>query len=363
LTVNYQILIDIMDKPQLKPPNPAPMYVLLVFAVCLCAVFFWVGTVIVRLWFYKGALGPAPEKFLIIPLHRKQKNSQRRATQNNNRVTVFPKVAHVSPSHSNPFSDEHEIPVSKPFFTTIPMISTQDTSEDYDDSFAKDFENSTRVCKFIAEDRCISRLPAFEQDDCGDGSEFPDVPYATNPIEAVPSRGLGGTMTCLQLGLRKVTSMGKWLTVDNSYIDLHEARTSLLYRKRTECVQVQRDGEAACEELMDQVVQHLCIKYSDHFITKPKNARRHIRNEVASEEISLARPFEYQPLEICARLAIEDFNIFVKDEFTLQWYLYAHIHSPRSPHILTTSPDKQAQPSSQLAGPCALKWANLFPPS
>jgi hypothetical protein len=275
----------------------------------------------VRLLFYKGALGPAPERFIIIPLHRKQKSGQRRATQSNNRITLFPDIAHVSHPHSNPFSDEHETPQSKPYFTTIPTINIQVTDKDCDDSFANDFENPAGVRRCVAEERCISRLPAFDQDDCGDGSEFPDVPFATNPIEALPSRGLGSTMTYLQLGLHKVPNTGKWLTIDNSYIELHEARTSLLERKRAECVQVQCEGEVACGELMDQVVQHLCVNYPDHFTTKSKNTRRHIRNEIASEDISLARPFEYQPLEICARLAIEDFNIFTKDEFTLQWYL------------------------------------------
>jgi hypothetical protein len=310
-----------MEKTQFKAPNPAPMYILLVFVICFCAFFFWVGTVCVRLWFYKGALGPAPEKFVIIPLHRKQKSSQRPTTHSNHRVTIFPEAAPLADSHSNPFSDEYEIPEAKPYFTTISTINIQDPDQDYDDDFSYDFEDPAQARRFVAEERRISRLPAFDQDDCGNGSEFPDLPYAINPVEAVPSHGLGGTMTYLQLGLRKVPSMGKWLTVDNSYIELHEARTSLLDKKQIECLQVQRDGEDACEELMDQVVQHMCVKYPDHFSTKLKNKRRHIRNEIAREKISLARPFTYHPLEICARLAIEDFNVFVKDDFTLQWYL------------------------------------------
>ena len=37
--------------------------------------------------------------------------------------------------------------------------------------------------KQIKEARRISRLPAFLQDDCGDASEFPDVPYGIRMTE------------------------------------------------------------------------------------------------------------------------------------------------------------------------------------
>jgi hypothetical protein len=236
-------------------------------------------------------------------------------------MTVFPEVAHLAGPHSNPFSDEYEIPESKPYFTTIPAVTIEDADNNFDDRLPNDFENPTRARAYVTEQLHISRLPALTQDDCGDGSEFDYIPYAINPVESQPSRGLGGTMTYLQLGLRKVNSMGQWLTVDNSYIELHEARTALLDRKQPECVQVRFDGEDACEELMDQIVQHLCVKYPDHFNTKIKNGRRFIRNELSSEDISLARPFPYRPIEICARLAVEDFSIFVRNDFTRQWYL------------------------------------------
>jgi hypothetical protein len=312
-----------MDKAGFGAPFPAPLYVLLVLAICLCVFLFWIGTVCVRLWFYQGALGPAPQKFLIIPHHRKQKSSQRSATQSNNRITVLPEVAHLAGPHSTPFSDsdEYEIPESKPYFTTIPAVTIEDRDNNFDDSFANDFENPARARAYVTEQLRISLLPALTQDDCGDGSEFDYIPYATNPVESHPSQGLGGTMTYLQLGLRKMNSMGQWLTIDNSYVELHEARTALLDRKRPECVQVRLEGEEACEELMDQIVEHLCVRYPDHFNTKIKNGRRSIRNELSSEDISLARPFPYHPIEICARLAIEDFSIFVRNEFTRQWYL------------------------------------------
>ncbi|KAF1914518.1 hypothetical protein BDU57DRAFT_596475 [Ampelomyces quisqualis] len=309
-----------------KAPNPAPMYVLLVFSICLCVFFFWIGTVLVRLWFYKGALGPTPEKYLIIPHHRKTKSQlHHRITQSNKRGTVFPQVAHLADNPKDPFSDAHAIPDSKPYFTTIPAITVNglDVENDYDDTFTTDLEDPARIQRYIAEECRISRLPAFDQDDCGDGTDFPEVPYATNPIEPQPSRGLEGTSTYLQLGLQKVNNMSQWLKIDNTYVELHEARASLLDCKASACVQVGRDGEAACEELLDVVVRHLCRHFPDRFSITMKHRRSHVRNELTGQEYALVKPFECHPLEICARLAIEDFSVWVQDEFTLQWYLQA----------------------------------------
>lgn len=236
-------------------------------------------------------------------------------------MTVFPEVAHVADTRTNLLPIIPEESVSRPRFTTIPAIRVQDPDGDYENSFAEEYEDPERVRRYVAEENRISRLPAFDQDDCGDGSEFAEVPYANRPIEALPQTGLGGRKSYLQLGLLKATSMAKWLTIDNSYIELHEARNSLLERQRGDCVQLKRDGEAACEELMEQVVRHLCIRYSDHFGTKTKHRRKHVRNELASTEYALVRPFDCHPLELCVRLAIEDFSIFAKDDFTRQWYL------------------------------------------
>jgi len=47
-------------------PDPKPLYMLLIFTIGICSYFFFLGTAAVRLWFYKGALGPEPEKFIVI---------------------------------------------------------------------------------------------------------------------------------------------------------------------------------------------------------------------------------------------------------------------------------------------------------
>jgi hypothetical protein len=316
------------QNPQHEAPIPTPLYILLAISIGLCAFCFWIGTVCVRLWYYKGALGPLPQRFVIIPHHRKKKLQQQQlAAHNNNRNTVFP-FDHIPETPSNPFSDEFATPESLPYFTTIPAIKVEDTNDDdFDDAFADDFEDPAQVRKYIAEERRISRLPAFDQDDCGDGSEFTDVPYASKPIEKSRPSLLSETKTYLELRLGKVTDLTKWLTIDNSYIEQHETRTLLLDRHHAQCIQIQTDGEAACEELLEEVVLHLCTHHPDIFTTIIKHRRKHIRNELIGEEYCIARPFEYHPLELCARLAAEDFCVFVRNEFTMRWYLYVPLPS------------------------------------
>ncbi|KAH4225140.1 hypothetical protein HBI06_024450 [Parastagonospora nodorum] len=317
-----------------KASVPVPLYVLLFIVIGLCAWSFWIGTVCVRLWFYKGALGPVPEMFIIIPHHRKEKepaqaqslppptikngrNTVFPTVAHLNCNTVFPAVAHLATKPTNPFSDDHAVPDASEEWRTIPKITIEDSDEPFDNAIAQEYADPARVRKFLAEERRISRLPTFDQDDCGDGSEFPEVPYAIAPVEP------WAALTYRQLGLQKVNNTSAWLTINNSYIEHHEARMSLLERKQADCVQVRHDGEAACEELADLVVQHLCKAHPDHFTAKLKGRRRHVRNELASKEYALVRPFDCHPLGLCARLAVEDFCIWRRGEFTLGWYLQA----------------------------------------
>lgn len=336
-----------------NPPISPPLCILLALAIGICIYSFWFGFTLVRLWYYGGALGPEPEKFIIIPHHRKKKILQhpqavttsaafhdKRATmfpaiaEVNKRATMFPHITDVNKPATalssvgkrpttNLFSDDHAIPDSHPKPIVIPTIHVEDVDEIDDSGVNKyeDFEDPIQVRKYVAEERRISRLPAFDQDDCGDGSEFPDIPFASAPVEARRTQGLESTKTYLDLGLSKVTHLSNWLTVDNKYFEMHEARVSILTKNRKDCIHVHTDGEAACEELLNQIVQHLCQKYSQSFSTKVRNRRNHVINDLMGEEYSIVRPFEHHPLELCARLAVEDFNIFSKNEFTQGWYL------------------------------------------
>ncbi|KAL1651520.1 hypothetical protein SLS61_005472 [Didymella pomorum] len=147
------------------------------------------------------------------------------------------------------------------------------------------------------------------QDDCGDGSDFPDVPFASIPVEkkqqtlTPPGLNRRPSAKYKSVGLKKI-GLKEWLIMDKMYKGVHSARDYLLTKKNAECV-----------------VKVLVAKYPECFSIKKVNRRKHIRNEITKEEWSLVRPFDCHPLEVCARLAMEDFNILVKGGFTQQHYL------------------------------------------
>lgn len=293
-----------MTKHPYDDPNLVPMYFLLLFAVLLCAYFGWLGSIAIRLSFYKGALAPEPERFVILPAYLRDRSPQR---GHHRRVTAFPLPA----PPKSPARDLVRL-------SRAPRVNITDVN-------ANELPDP-EIRAFFAEQQRISRLPAFVQDDCGDGSEFPDVPFATTPVEVKQSTLIPQgvcrrpSTNYKSLGLEKL-NQSEWLMVDNTYKDFHLARDFLLSKKNIECIQIKRDGEAACEELLQEIVKFLVTRYPKSFSIKTANRRRYVRNEITQEEWSLVRPFDCHPLEVCARLATEDFNILLKGEFTQQYYL------------------------------------------
>ncbi|KAH7109839.1 hypothetical protein B0J11DRAFT_448750 [Dendryphion nanum] len=175
------------------------------------------------------------------------------------------------------------------------------------------------------EQRRISRLPTFEQDDCGDGRNFPEVPYVgIEHLKPLPLRRFRpDPPVYMAMGLRKLDAK-EWLSIDQSYTTFHEARAELLAEMREECIQVTQEGEEACVELMQEVVEFLLKRYPEHFqIHDCGFGRKKIENRITGEEFDLQRPWTCYPLEMCARLAMEDFNILHKGAFTGEHYLTA----------------------------------------
>lgn len=305
------------------------MLFLLALSILLCIWTFWIGTVCVRAWFYKGALGPEFEKFIIIPKHRKHR-TQRLASSTtharvqppagaaSDRATVFPYVA-------------SELESVKPFTDTAFPVPDEASGlgvgvtivEDADAEAGVESAEETAM-KYLAEERRISRLPAFEQDDCGDGSQFPGVFVATDPTPRAGRRiqmsALQRTKDYLALGLKMVDE-GEWLVVEGNYFEMWEARMGLLRERAAECVGVSGEGEAGCEELMEHVVDALARRHPGYFSVKRKNGKNSIRCELTGEEYSLARPYDLTPIEVCARLCVDDFAVFARDNFTRSWYL------------------------------------------
>ncbi|KAF2469864.1 uncharacterized protein BDR25DRAFT_370514, partial [Lindgomyces ingoldianus] len=184
-----------------------------------------------------------------------------------------------------------------------------------------------------AEQARIARLPTFEQDDCGDGRNFPDIPYADEELVArslaMPEEETyprprfrenpGDYMT---LGLRKL-GMEEWLIVDETYREFYNAKKYLLETKQAEVIKVLPEAEDACKELMQEVVGFWLDKYPKYYDVVKRAGVRKIRNKVVKEELRLDPPYDVHLLEMCARLAMEDFNILRKSEFSGMHYLIA----------------------------------------
>ena len=227
-----------MEKYPYDYSDPVPIYILFVFAVLLCAYFAWLGSVAVRLYSYKGALAPEPKRSVILPAYLRDRSPQ---CSHNRRVTAFS-------IPMPPKSSAHELAQISQFTrVNVANVNENDLLD-------------PEIRTFFAEQQRISRLTAFVQDDCGDGSDFPDVPFAITPVETkqqtLAPPALERTLTAKYGSVSlKMLTQNEWLTIDNTYTKMHKVRDYLLTKKNVECIQVKRDGENACEELLRKV-QH-----------------------------------------------------------------------------------------------------------
>ena len=104
-----------------------------------------------------------------------------------------------------------------------------------------------------------------------------------------------------------------WLVIDDQYFEQHNIRTKLLECTKPMVLQCRPSSEAACVEALGLVADFLIKKHPDEF------RRCRISPELDSVEIvrtgeifKVGAPFyTMEPLEIAARLAIEDFSIFM----------------------------------------------------
>ncbi|KAH9870025.1 hypothetical protein J1614_006947 [Plenodomus biglobosus] len=334
-----------MASPMLSPTrvpdaaDPRPIYILLAFAVLLNAYFFFLGTVCVRLWFYKGSLGPEPEKFIILRKGHKERyriSVTPGASESKQEITtsVTRPNRHSTPcaSAARPQDSDYDISrIQKSNQILDPTVFTPHPKLNIHDPTSHTNLTSPTLLAYIKEEQRISRLPTFVQDDCGDGSDFPNVAIANTPIEeashpftitSAPDTQASTNTNSQDATIRALglvpTPATDWLLLDNEYIPQHTARTALLATQHADCIQTTREGEAACEELLEEVVGFLVSRYPQHFCVRMKGTRRHVQNEVTGEEFALGRP---GALEVVARLCGEDFLVWGRGEFTRGWYL------------------------------------------
>ena len=119
----------------------------------------------------------------------------------------------------------------------------------------------------------------------------------------------------MNMDLRK-SNLDEWLVVDEKYAVLHSIRSKLLDDENCRVIQCLPGSEAACAEVLDLVVEFLIQKFPEKFKAHFSFSEIKAVEIIATNEIFRVKaPFNrLQPLEIAARLAMEDFNILIQRE-------------------------------------------------
>ena len=108
----------------------------------------------------------------------------------------------------------------------------------------------------------------------------------------------------------------KWLTVDDNYLLEHEVRSRLLKEKKNSVFGCSPKSRAACEEALQVILGNLLLNYPEVF-KRFKNASNVdcVENVLTAEKFEIQAPYGgMEPLEIAARLAMEDFNIILMND-------------------------------------------------
>jgi len=116
------------------------------------------------------------------------------------------------------------------------------------------------------------------------------------------------------MGLRKLDAEN-WLTIDKNYLSEHRIRDNLLRNERENVYQCLPESEAACKELMEEVVDFLCERYPTLFEKKSYFFGSQVHNKKTGEKYYFGgRHSSMEPLEIAARLAMEDLSVLMRND-------------------------------------------------
>jgi hypothetical protein len=124
-----------------------------------------------------------------------------------------------------------------------------------------------------------------------------------------------GSSSKMNMGLKRLDK-SNWLSIDKHYYSENRIRASQLDNNRSSVLQCLPGSEIACAEVLDLVSTFLTNRYPDSFTISAtgngETQEKRITNHLTGESFSLSN--NAAPLETAARLAMEDFNILVKDE-------------------------------------------------
>ncbi|KAG9236954.1 hypothetical protein BJ875DRAFT_354842, partial [Amylocarpus encephaloides] len=123
------------------------------------------------------------------------------------------------------------------------------------------------------------------------------------------------------MGLKRL-EVDNWLTIDSQYYNEHTIRNSLLITRHAQVVQCLRGSEQACHEVLELVTTFMSQRFPDDFTIVQTSHGPVIRNHITNENFHIGADCP-NPLEVAARLAMEDFNVLMKHTETGQYHLMA----------------------------------------
>ena len=143
------------------------------------------------------------------------------------------------------------------------------------------------------------------------------LPASLQPFQLPPLKLR--TSCRMAMGLKRLDE-SNWLTIDSSYHSEHTFRARLLQHSRPNVLQCLPGTEVACYEVLDLVTSFLSTRFPEYFTINHSTSVIHNHLTKDSHLIGHKCP---NPMEVAARLTMEDFNILVKDPKTGEYLLMA----------------------------------------
>lgn len=126
----------------------------------------------------------------------------------------------------------------------------------------------------------------------------------------------------MAMGIRKL-DLKDWLRIDESFSSEHRIRSELLTRKKDMVLQCVSGSEDSCIETLEVVVEYQTENFPGTFRrTKSLSGCDQVLVVETGEVLNMNPPFNsLSPLELAARLAMEDLNILSRDGYTGEHHL------------------------------------------
>jgi hypothetical protein len=147
-----------------------------------------------------------------------------------------------------------------------------------------------------------------------------EVTLKDTPLYILPALQPKGSSPT-SMGLKRLES-ANWLTMDDNYSPEHTLRNSLLTTNYPQVVQCLEGSEEACHEVLELVTEFLSTRYPQQFTTSDTPLGPIIHNHLTNESFQIGSDCK-TPLETASRLAMEDFNILIKNPDTGDHHLMA----------------------------------------